>query len=129
MGVLAAILAWQFNRIIGSRPVWKQAYLAPLTEEAVKTLPAALLSADIFFTHFFFGAVEGIWEMSTNRRNGFYAGLSSLASHSIFGYITFFAYDLFGSLAPALAAGYLAHAVWNYAVLEYFPARKSGTGR
>lgn len=127
--MLASVLAWQFNRITGAGTVKKQVYLAPLAEEAVKTLPAAFLTADIILTHFFFGAVEGTWEIATKGRNSFYSGLSSVASHSIFGYLTFFAFNLSGSLVTALAGGYFAHALWNYAVLEYFPARKGGIKR
>lgn len=129
MGLFAAALAWQLNKLLVRLPANKLILLTPLVEETAKTLFAVLLSVDIFFTHFFFGVVEGVWEMFTARRNGFYAGLSALASHSIFGTITVFVYDLYGALIPALGAGYLAHAAWNYAILEYFPARKSGAGR
>lgn len=119
-GVLAAALVWQLNKVITfllpSRPV----LLAPLGEEVVKTLLAVLLGANIFLAHFFFGAVEGVWEMFSVRRGGFYTGLSALASHSIFGYITVFVYETWGILLLALAAGYLAHVAWNYAVLKYF---------
>jgi len=129
LGLFAAALAWQLNKLLVRFPAGRLILLTPLVEETAKTLAAVFLTVDIFFTHFFFGAVEGAWEMFSARRNGFYAGLSALASHSIFGTITIFVYDLYGALIPALGAGYLAHAAWNYAILEYFPARKSGTGR
>lgn len=129
LGLFAAALAWQFNKVLVRLPVRRLILLAPLVEEATKTIAAVFLAVDIFFTHFFFGVVEGTWEIFSARRNGFYAGLSALASHSIFGAITVFVYDLYGALIPALGAGYLAHAAWNYAVLEYFPARKSRIGR
>lgn len=129
LGLFAAALAWQFNKALGRLPVRKLILLTPLVEEAAKTLLAVYFAANIFFTHFFFGAVEGSWEMFSVRRNGFYAGLSALASHSVFGAITVLVHELYGALLPALAAGYLVHAAWNYAVLEYFPARKSGAGR
>ena len=124
LGVLAAALAWQANKILGRAPVKIRSALSPLAEEAAKTLPAALLSANIFFTHFFFGAVEGGWEMLSGRRNGFYAGLSALASHSVFGALTLLVYDLQGSLLASLAAGFLAHAAWNYAVVEFLSRRR-----
>lgn len=129
MGLFAAALAWNLNKLLVRLPVGRLILLTPLVEETAKTLAAVLLAVDIFFTHLFFGVVEGAWEMFTARRNGFYAGLSALASHSIFGTITVVMYDLYGALIPALGAGYLAHAAWNYAILEYFPTRKSGTGR
>ncbi|HOV79162.1 MAG TPA: hypothetical protein PK728_03580 [Bacillota bacterium] len=129
LGGLAAFFAWHVNRMIGSRPPARQVYIAPLAEEALKTLPAVFFSVDIFFTHFFFGAAEGIWETIAVRRNGFYAGLSSLASHSVFGCLTFLTYNFFGNPVTALAAGCLAHTAWNFTVLEFFPARKSGGRR
>ncbi|BAF58295.1 MAG: hypothetical protein HPY89_09780 [Pelotomaculum sp.] len=125
LAVPAAVLAWLANCLLGGLPLKKKVIVASFVEEALKTLPAAFFSASIFLTHLFFGAAEGIWEILAGRRNGFYAGLSALASHSLFGCITLFACDFYG-VVPALAAGYLAHALWNYAVLEYLPARRDG---
>ena len=59
-------------------------------------------------THLAFGAVEGLWEY-LNRRNGYYAGLAALASHSIFGFITLSVYRYYVALTLALAAGCLTH--------------------
>lgn len=93
-------------------------YLAPLVEEVAKTVPAVLFSVDIFFTHLFFGVVEGAWELVSSRRNGFYAGLSAVAGHSVFGFITVFVLQAYGALALALAAAYLAHAAWNHVIMS-----------
>ncbi len=92
-------------------------HLAPLVEEVAKTAPAVLFSVDIFFTHLFFGVVEGAWELISGRRNGFYAGLSAVASHSVFGFITVFVLQAYGALALALAVAYLVHAAWNHVVM------------
>ncbi len=119
-GVLAAVLVWQLNKVITSLIPERRVLLSPLGEEAVKTLLAVLFGANIFLAHFFFGAVEGVWEMFSVRRGGFYAGLSALASHSIFGYITVFVYETWGVLLLALEAGYLVHVTWNYVILKYF---------
>jgi len=122
LGLSAAALAWQLNKA----PVFwvprGRVILAPLAEEFAKTLPAVVLGADIFMTHFFFGVVEGAWEFISGYRSGIYTGLAAVASHAIFGYLTFFVYVRTG-LVPALAAGYLAHAAWNYAVVKFFAPR------
>jgi len=128
-GLLAAAAAWQWNRgfahlsEVGQCTCPLVSLLAPLGEEAAKTLLAMLLGADIFLSHFFFGAVEGIWEVFSVRRGGFYAGLAALAGHSVFGYLTVFALEWYGALLPALAAGYLAHTVWNFTVLTCIAPR------
>ncbi|MDF9407716.1 hypothetical protein L7E55_04970 [Pelotomaculum isophthalicicum JI] len=101
------------NRIKVYLPGPNIIYYAPLVEELSKTVPAVLTGASLFFTHAFFGVIEAAWEMFTLRRNGLYAGLAALASHSIFGLITVLAYERYGAAAPALFAGYLAHAAWN----------------
>lgn len=129
VGLLAAGLAWRLNTALSRMPAGRLVWLAPMVEETAKTLPAVFFGADIFFTHFFFGAAEGAWELFSDRRNGFYAGLSALVSHSIFGAATVFVYNLYGYPALALGTGYLAHAAWNYMVVEYLPARKSRAGR
>lgn len=119
LGLGAAGLAWQMNKFLGRLPGAAPARLAPLVEEAAKTAPAALFAADIFFTHFVFGLVEGAWELVSGRRNGFYAGLWAVVTHSVFGFITVFVLQTCGSLAPALAAACLGHAVWNHVVFRY----------
>ena len=63
LGLFAAGLAWQLNKFLGRLPGAAPARLAPLVEEAAKTVPAVLFVADIFFTHFVFGLAEGAWEL------------------------------------------------------------------
>jgi len=117
LGLFAAGPAWQLNKFLGRLPGTAPVYLAPLVEEAAKTGPAALFAADIFFTHFVFGLAEGAWELVSGRRNGFYAGLGAVLTHSVFGSITVFVLQTCGSLLPALAAACLGHALWNHVVL------------
>lgn len=114
---MAAALAWEVNKFSGQWAGTRLIYLVPLVEEVSKTAPAVLFGGDILLTHLSFGAVEGIWEYF-NRRNGFYAGLAALASHSVFGFITLSVYRVYAML-PALAAGFLAHTAWNYLVMRY----------
>jgi hypothetical protein len=119
---MAAALAWEVNKLLGARAGKGRVYLAALVEEISKTAAAVLFGGDILLTHLSFGAVEGFWECF-NRRNGYYAGLAALASHSVFGYITLSVYHFYGTTAPALGAGVLAHITWNYLVVKLLPER------
>ncbi|OPX88675.1 MAG: hypothetical protein A4E53_01856 [Pelotomaculum sp. PtaB.Bin104] len=114
--LFAAVMAWQLNRLLEYLPERFLFILAPLQEEAVKTIPAIYMGAAIFFTHMFFGAAEGLWEILSHRRNGLYAGLAALASHSTFGSIAALTYTLVDAVLPAILAGYLVHLSWNYMV-------------
>lgn len=125
LGVIAAVLAWQVNKFfLGLWAGKRWVYLAPLVEEASKTAAAVLFGGDILLTHLAFGAVEGFWEYF-NRRNGYYAGLAALASHSIFGFVTLYVYRFYDVLPPALISGFLAHITWNCLVLELFGGKKA----
>ncbi|KUK81330.1 MAG: putative membrane protein [Pelotomaculum thermopropionicum] len=122
LGLAAAALAWQLNKTAVFWVPRGRVVLAPLAEESAKTLPAVILGADIFLTHLFFGVVEGIWEFISVSRGGIYAALAAVGGHSIFGALTFLVFMQAGT-APALVAGYLAHAAWNGAVLKFFAPR------
>ncbi|TEB08434.1 hypothetical protein Psch_01997 [Pelotomaculum schinkii] len=114
---MAAALAWEVNKHFGRWAGKRWEYLAPLVEEISKTAAAVLFGGDILLTHLSFGAVEGFWEYF-NRRNGYYAGLAALASHSIFGFITLSVYRFYGTLPPALGAAFLTHMAWNCLVVK-----------
>jgi len=116
VALFAAGLAWQLNRLTKYLSGPHMVYIAPLSEEFSKTVPAILIGASLFFTHVFFGVIEAVWELFSQRRNGFYAGLAALVSHSIFGFITTLVYERYETAPPALLAGYLAHAAWNHTV-------------
>ncbi|OPZ73853.1 MAG: hypothetical protein BWY80_00807 [Firmicutes bacterium ADurb.Bin456] len=118
-GFVAAGLAWQFNKGLGRLPGAVPVCLAPLVEEMAKTVPAAFFNVDIFYTHFIFGLVEGTWELLSGRPAGFYAGLTAVASHSIFGFSTVLVLQTRGSLVLALGTAVLAHAAWNHVVFRY----------
>ncbi|MDD4169639.1 MAG: hypothetical protein PHD36_05180 [Desulfotomaculaceae bacterium] len=117
IALLAAALAWQLNRLLKNLPDRYLFFLAPFQEEAVKTFPAIYMGVSIFFIHVLFGAVEAVWEIFSCCRNGFFAGLAALASHSAFGFITASTYALYDASLPAIFAGYLAHISWNYVVM------------
>jgi hypothetical protein len=118
VALFAAGLVWQLNRLQAYLSSPYIVYIAPLAEEFSKTVPAILIGASLFFTHVFFGVIEAVWEWFSQRRNGFYAGLAALASHSIFGFITVLVYERYGTAPPALLAGYLAHMAWNHTVIN-----------
>ncbi|HBC93822.1 MAG TPA: hypothetical protein DCZ10_13240 [Pelotomaculum sp.] len=119
---MAAVLAWEVNKHFGEWSGKRREYLAPLVEESLKTAAAVLCGGNILLTHLSFGAVEGFWEYF-NRRNGYYAGLAALASHSIFGFITVSVYRFYGTLPPALGAGILVHLAWNFLVVKLLEER------
>ncbi|OPY58861.1 MAG: hypothetical protein A4E55_00592 [Pelotomaculum sp. PtaU1.Bin035] len=114
--LFAVALAWQLNLALARLPGTYRVYLAPLSEEAAKTCTAVYTGASLFFTHALFGAAEAAWELLSQRRNGFYAGMAALASHSIFGIISVSVFELYDATLPALVAGYLAHTAWNFIV-------------
>lgn len=113
IGVVAAALAWHLNKLVAYLPARGMLLLPPFIEEVVKTTPAVVLETNIIFTHFFFGAVEGLYEAFTAGGGGYLKGVSALFSHTAFGTVTALVYMRYGALVPALAAGYLAHATWN----------------
>lgn len=121
LGVAAAALAWQVNKLAGRLLGGRWVYLAPLVEETSKTTAAILFGGDILLTHLAFGAVEGFWEYFS-RSNG-YAGFAAVASHTFFGFITVSGYRFFGTLTPALVGGCLSHITWNYLVMKYLNKR------
>ncbi|MDD3654112.1 MAG: hypothetical protein PHO01_08010 [Desulfotomaculaceae bacterium] len=125
VALFAAALAWQLNRFLINLPDRYLFFLAPLQEEAVKTLPAIYTDAPIFLVHVLFGAVEAVWEIYSHKRNGFFAGLAALASHSAFGFITALIYSLNNTALLAIMAGYLVHTLWNYMVVMATSRRKN----
>lgn len=113
IGVVAAALAWHLNKLVAYLPARGILLVPPFIEEVVKTTPAVILETNIIFTHFFFGAVEGLYEAIGADGGLYLKGVSALLSHTAFGAVTALVYIRYGTLVPALAAGYLAHATWN----------------
>lgn len=86
---------------------------SPVVEEAVKTVPAFLLGADILLTHISFGILEAGYDFCVSRRHGLAAAALSIVGHSLFGLITIGVISITGSIFPGLGAGIVAHLVWN----------------
>ncbi|ATW26987.1 hypothetical protein [Candidatus Formimonas warabiya] len=113
-GILAAVAAWQLNKIIvrfwGE---WGTIWITPAVEETVKTTGAFVLGADLILTHGFFGAIEALYDLKTSRRRGFSAALASLLGHLVFGMAAQGAWTVYGSLFAAVAFGTMGHLAWN----------------
>lgn len=116
--LLAAVLALLFNpyfvKLWGDRAI---AVIVPIAEELLKTLIAVILSASIFYTHFSFGVIEAIWDMRVNTK-GFQAAIFSLLTHSLFGFITLYTYNLTGFLLWGIILSIIIHIIWNSYILR-----------
>lgn len=121
IGCLVAALSFLLNRTLVRRigPAAIISY-GPLLEESTKTLPAFLLGADILAVHITFGLAEAAYDWYQNARSGSKAALFSVAGHSLFGSATVFILALSGSIWLALAAGVVAHLVWNVSVIRRY---------
>ncbi len=119
LAVLMAALSFLLNRL-ALRYAGVKAVITwgPALEEAVKTVPAFYLGADVLLTHVLFGVIEGGYDWRTSPRHGPAAALLSVAGHGLFGAVTVAAVYLTGSLGLALAAGIAAHIAWNAALIR-----------
>lgn len=119
LAVLMAALSFLLNRAaLRFEGVKAVITWGPTLEEAVKTVPAYWLGADILLTHVVFGAIEAGYDWLTSGRHGLAAAGLSLAGHSLFGLVTVGVLHLAGSLALALVAGMAAHLAWNVTVVR-----------
>ncbi len=85
-GILAATVAWQFNKIIVKYwGEWGTVWITPVLEEISKTVGAVLLNTDIILTQGLFGAIEALYDLKTSRRKGISAAVASLLGHTVFG--------------------------------------------
>lgn len=124
LAVLTSTLAFVLNKFLLARigPLVVVTW-GPVMEEAVKTLPAYSLGADVLLTHVLFGLIEAGYDALT-ARHGWLAAVASLAGHSVFGAITVLLTAGVGVVA-GLAAAMLAHLAWNrVAVLGGGPVRR-----
>lgn len=114
---LMSMLAFLLNKFLLARlgPVVVVTW-GPVMEEAVKTLPAYSLGADVLLTHVVFGLIEGGYDALTARR-GWLAAVVSVAGHSVFGAVTV-ALTAAGGVAAGLAGAVLVHLAWNRAVVS-----------
>lgn len=91
--------------------------LSPVLEEAAKTLSAFFLGADLLVTHLTFGLIEAVYDWSQSEGKAMLAALLSILGHGLFGVITL-TVSLATDMYVGLAAGMVAHLVWNAAVLR-----------
>ncbi|KJS85668.1 MAG: hypothetical protein JM58_07995 [Peptococcaceae bacterium BICA1-8] len=117
-GLLAAFVAWIFNRYVVNR--WGDlavAYIVPIAEEILKTFIAIILGASIFYAHFSFGVIEAIWDMKANTK-GFRPAILSLLTHSFFGLITIYTFQLTGLLILGIIISTTTHIIWNSYIIR-----------
>lgn len=126
-GFLAAGLVWVINRWylskLGNIGI---IYLVPLVEEVAKTGLAIVVNAPIFYTHAVFGTVEGITDIYSGRPLGIAAGWVSYVGHMVFGLLSGWVYQRWGSVWLAILPGYLTHMAWNGFVMKVLVSPKGG---
>ncbi len=116
---LAAAISWAGNKAL-LRYWMAEAvmYFTPLLEEASKTLTAVYLNQPIIWVHGVFGAIEAIYDLAVNRKNGPIAALVSLAGHLLYGVLTSLMAAK-GGMWAGIALAYIAHTVWNVFVVKH----------
>lgn len=97
----------------------------PAFEEAAKTVPAYLLSADILLTHLVFGIIEAGYDYKTSERHKLAAAAASIAGHTLFGVVTVYMLKVSGSLGLSFLCAYIVHVCWNVAAV-LLNVRKEG---
>lgn len=121
IGCLVAALSFLLNRMLVKQIGLKTVITAsPVIEEGTKTLLAFFLGADILAAHVTFGVVEACYDWHQNGRTGMKAALFSIGGHSVFGIVTILLLSISGSIGLALAAGIVAHIIWNVTVIRIY---------
>ncbi|MFZ7104731.1 MAG: hypothetical protein ACOWWO_19015 [Peptococcaceae bacterium] len=116
--IVAALLAWIFNRFIVR--FWGDPaiiVIIPFIEETLKSLIPFLVQASIFYCHFIFGVIEAIWDIKVNVK-GLKPGLMSILTHTLFGIMTVAVYRLAGYLSLGIMAGITLHILWNRCIIH-----------
>jgi hypothetical protein len=119
---LSLFLSYILNRYMlktmGGRIIYT---LAPVLEEALKTLPSLYWNVPLFLVHFLFGIGEAVYDLthSSSRYQGMAAFLS-VFSHSLFGGLTYLVLRLGGPPMGALLAAILVHGLWNFRMVARF---------
>lgn len=117
-GLLAAVLAWLINKLtvekLGTVAIFS---FVPLTEELLKTAFAFLLDSSILYTHLTFGLAEAIFDVLRPGLGQAPAGLMSLLSHGLYGWLTVKIFLWSGSIWLALAVTITLHSLWNAGVI------------
>ncbi|HHY91835.1 MAG TPA: hypothetical protein GX511_00670 [Firmicutes bacterium] len=114
---LAVLLALAGNRLLLDR-LGPQAisYVVPALEELLKTGSAVLWGASIVEVHGLFGLAEWAWDQRRGGNRRVLAGLTGLATHLGYGFITVLAVRTTGWIWLGYALAALAHTLWNTAV-------------
>jgi hypothetical protein len=73
-----------------------------------------------------FGLVEALYDYTTSRKGiGVAAGLISVVSHALFGFITVFVMTESGSVFIGLVSGVVLHGLWNTTVIKLLENKSS----
>lgn len=120
-GLVAAGIAWLGNSLIvrqwGDKGV---VWIVPAFEEITKTASAFLLGAAVPLTHVVFGLVEASHDYLVSRRLGFWAGLTSVASHWLCGETTVYVSGVTDFWIAGVTAAALVHIYINILMTRLF---------
>ena len=127
-GILAAAVSWVGNRtalkLIGVREI---VVLAPLIEETAKTGAALITGSPVILTHGVFGLVEGTYDAWGAGMSGLKAGVTGLAGHVFYGYVTSLVLSRHNIIFYAILSGYIIHMLWNFTVLKLVVKKRRHT--
>jgi len=102
--------------------------LVPVSEEALKTLPAFYFGVPFLPVHFLFGLGEAIYDLThSSSRYAKWAAFFSIVSHAFFGSVTYAGLLLMGKPVAAVMAAILFHGLWNYFMVA-LPGEKTASG-
>lgn len=119
LGCLMAGLSFLCNKLLlRLTGVQTVLYYSPVVEEAVKTLPAYYLGADILAVHSVFGFLEGLYDFSTSKERRTVSLLLSVVGHSLFGLITVLGRYFTGQIWLGLVGGVFTHIIWNITAIR-----------
>ncbi|MDD2400886.1 MAG: hypothetical protein PHI90_05830 [Clostridia bacterium] len=120
-GIFAASLAWVVNRLaIKYFGEYSIIWVIPLLEETIKTGVALLSGTSLVLTHGIFGCIEAIHDYYFSRKWGLVAGVSSVVSHLLYGWLTIWIYDnILSWVASVVLVGSL-HTFWNFIMIKLF---------
>lgn len=128
-GVLSALVSLIINNTLLNVLKQKENYAkwaAPVVEEILKTLTAKIMGVSVFYTHVVFGMFEAYYDWSNSSpKIGVLAGLTSLVSHGIFGYITVLILEKTGSFYPAVMGAVVFHVGWNAFIIDLLDRKSS----
>lgn len=127
-GLVAALIALKINNemLNTQKEDAYITYAVPIVEETAKTFSALLLEASVFYTHVVFGLVEALYDYTASRKGvGVAAGLISVVSHALFGFVTVFMITESGSVFAGLVSGVVLHGLWNTIVIKLLENKPS----